>query len=113
MAYSVGRIRSKFGNVHTSVSGEEFHSKKEARRWTALLLLQTAGHIRNLVRQVKYDIVVNGIRICSYTADFVYEERLKGSWAKVVEDSKGYPNDRWPMKKKLMKAVHGVDVRET
>jgi NADH pyrophosphatase NudC (nudix superfamily) len=30
----------------------------------------------------------------------------------VVADSKGYANDRWPMKKKLMLACHGIKVQE-
>lgn len=113
-AYSVGRIRAKYRNVPTVSMGEEFDSKREAKRWGVLVLMQKGGHIRNLVRQVKFLLEVNGVRVASYTADFVYEELLKsGTWARVVEDSKGYPNDRWPMKKKLMLACHGVEVRET
>jgi hypothetical protein len=114
LARSVGRIRAKFGNVKTTIGGEVFDSKREARRWGTLCLMVKGGHIRNLRRQVKYDLIVNAVKICTYTADFVYDELLKsGAWREVVEDSKGYPNDRWPMKKKLMLAVHGVEVFET
>lgn len=66
-------------------------------------------------------------REVTYTADFVYK-KLKSStpfrpelfgpdsraecWETVVEDYKGYPNDRWPLKKAMMLYFHGVPVRE-
>lgn len=105
--------RPKFGNIKTRRNGQLYDSRREADRHGQLQLLEKNGEVRELRRQVKYVIVVNGVRICSYTADFVYLERRKDEWTEVVEDVKGYPNDRWPMKKKLMKAVLGVDVRET
>ena len=109
--------RFKFGNKPTVVDGEHFHSKREAKRWGDLRMLQRAGEIRNLARQVKYLLDVNGVRIATYTADFVYDQRklIAGDpwWEPVVEDVKGYPNDRWPMKKKLMKAIHGIEILET
>lgn len=104
-----GPKKSKFGNKKTEVNGIVFHSKREAARYVVLAARELAGEIKDLQRQVRYQINVNGIRICDYIADFVYLEGDK----KVVEDSKGYPNDRWPMKKKLMKAVHGVEILET
>lgn len=104
---------SKFGNKRTAIGEEVFDSKREAIRFQQLQLLQTAGRIRNLRRQVKYELRVNTVLISTYRADFVYEELDKGQWLEVVEDSKGYPNDRWPMKKKLMKAIHGVIIRES
>ena len=33
-------------------------------------------------------------------------------WPKVVEDYKGYPNDRWPLKKAMMLYFHGIAIRE-
>lgn len=112
---ALGKPKRKFGNVPTVVDGESFHSKREAARWLFLKTLGLAGRIRNLRRQVKYKLEVNGVLICTWKADFVYEELdLKAQqWNEVVEDVKGYPNDRWPMKKKLMLACHGVQIRET
>lgn len=105
--------RQKFGNTKVTIKGEVYDSKKEAERHRQLRLLEAGGRIRNLRRQVKYLLIVNGVRIASYTADYVYEELAKDVWTEVVEDVKGFPNDRWPMKKKLMKACHGIVVRET
>lgn len=108
-----GKRTTKYGNTRVIIAGECYHSKREAARHPQLRLLEHAGRIRNLRRQVKFDLRVNGLRICTYTADYVYEELVDDAWREVVEDVKGFPNDRWPMKKKLMKAVHGVAIRET
>lgn len=113
--FSSGRAVSfsKFGNTKVVRDGLKFDSKREATRYEALKLLEGAGRIRNLKLQVKYEMRVNDVLICTYKADFVYDEYQHGKWLQVVEDSKGWPNDRWPMKKKLLKACHGIDVRET
>jgi hypothetical protein len=108
-----GMNRPKFGNTKTIRNGQIFDSKREANRYEALKLLEANGEVRDIKRQVKYVMIVNGVRIATWKADFVYEELRKGEWKEVVEDSKGYPNDRWPMKKKLMRACHGIIVRET
>lgn len=117
--------RSKYGNKKTVRHGMEFDSKKEADRYDVLLLLQRAGDVRNIRHHVRYDFRVNGILIAWYEADFVYEERARfpmnggaaatvdGVWCEIVEDVKGFPAKTWPMKKKLLKAIHGIDVRVT
>lgn len=110
--FGMGR-QVKYGNQKTIRNGMVFDSKREAKRYDDLMLLQANGEVRNLKRQVKYVMIVNGIRITTWKADFVYEELRKGEWKEVVEDSKGYPNDRWPLKRKLMRACHGIIVRET
>ena len=43
----------KYHNIKTVINGERFDSKKEAARWQELLLLQRAGKISRLNRQVK------------------------------------------------------------
>lgn len=105
--------RAKFGNTKVTRGGEVYHSKREADRHGQLRLLEGVGRIRNLRRQVKYRLEVNRVLICTYTADYVYDETTPQGWVEIVEDVKGYPNDRWPMKKKLMRACHGIEVRET
>jgi hypothetical protein len=112
--FGTGRgSHSKFGNTKVLRYGMNWDSKKEADRYGQLLLLQANGELRNIRPKVKYELRVNGLLVATYTADFVYEELRKGVWFEIVEDVKGYPNDRWPMKKKLMKAIHGISVRVT
>lgn len=74
---------AKYGNKKTTLNGMTFDSKKEARRYSELLLLERAGAIHNLQTQVKYVLIpsqrdpVTGKvieRECAYKADFVYTE---------------------------------------
>lgn len=115
------RRRSKFGAVKTVVDGITFHSKKEAKRYADLMLLQKAGKIKKLELQPEYEIIVNGKKICKYIADFVYHERDEehekngGSpyWTIVTEDVKGVRTGIYRLKKKLVEAVYGIRIKET
>lgn len=102
------RRRTKFGNVPTARDGVVFHSAAEARRYDDLKLMLAAGEIAELELQPTYPIVVNGVRICSYSPDFRYRTRAGET---VVEDVKGAIPRDFPLRKKLMLAVHGIEVR--
>lgn len=107
---------SKYNSKKTVVDGQKFDSKKEARRYQELLLLEKAGEIKNLSRQVKFVLIPsqrdeNGKvveRECSYKADFTYEEGIKT----VVEDVKGYRTKEYIIKRKLMLYQYGIRIRE-
>ena len=99
---------NKYGNVKTVIGDMTFDSKREAVRWGELRLLERAGQISDLQRQVRFPIAVNGHPIGLYVADFTY--LAKGQ--RVVEDSKGVRTDLYRWKRKLVKAVHGVDIVE-
>ena len=118
-------MRNKYGNRKTSVDGMDFDSKKEAARYWELKLLERAGVIRELRRQVKYILVPtqrdqNGKVIehaCGYVADFVYKVPVKGPagavvWEDVVEDTKGCRTDVYIIKRKLMLERYGIRIRE-
>ena len=72
--------------------------------------------------QPKFPIEVNGQKVCDYIADFEYVEYVKGPdpqkpWVgaehkRIVEDVKGMKTDVYKLKKKLVKAVHGVEIQE-
>ena len=73
--------------------------------------MERGGLVRDLERQVKYDIVVNGEKICRYIADFRYKiVEDDGTTKDVVEDAKGFETADFKIKKKLMKAVHQIDL---
>jgi hypothetical protein len=95
------------------IIGEWFASLKEAKRWIVLSELQKAGAIRELRRQVPYDLLVNGIKVCSWVADAVYEEFYDGTWLTVREDSKGRRTPEYQLKKKFVEAQFGWAIRET
>ena len=84
--------RSKFGAIRTTVDGETFDSKAEARRHQELLLLQRAGLIFDLKRQVNFQLEVNGVKIATWRADWTYLDAgidAKQVW--VAEDKKSAP----------------------
>jgi hypothetical protein len=91
------------------IGGKRFASRKEGRRYIQLQWMQRAGEIGAIELQVTFSLDVNGIHICNYIADFVYWE--KGF--RIVEDTKGVKTDEYKLKKKLMKAVHGITITET
>lgn len=102
--------RSKYGNKRTDVDGLKFDSKKEAQRYRDLLLLERAGEIRELERQKTYEISVYGHDVTSYRCDFRY---IEGEGRLVIEDVKGHRTELYKIKKRLMKAIYGIDIRET
>lgn len=106
------RSPRKYGNVRTEVDGISFDSKKEAKRYSELKLLERAGHIRDLELQPMFPMVINGHLVCTYIADFAY---LVPNGSRVVEDVKS-PATRseaaYRIKNKLMRAIHKIDVME-
>ena len=104
-----------------------FDSVKEYRRFCELSLLEKAGAITELQRQVEFELIpvqrepnTIGVRggikqgkviekKCSYIADFVYTENGE----KVVEDTKGFKTKDYVIKRKLMLWVHGIRIKET
>jgi hypothetical protein len=109
-----GRIRAtKYNNKPTESQGKTFASKKEARRYDQLLLLEKNGEVRGIKCQQEYRLEVNGHLVCKYRADFTYEELRRHEWHFVVEDVKGFQTAVYRLKKKLMVAVFDIEVRET
>ena len=101
--------RSKYGAKKTIIDGIKFDSIRESKRFQELALLQKAGVISELKLQQSFDLVVNGMKVCRYVADFVYIEKKR----QIVEDVKGVKTPSYNLKKKLMLACHGITIRET
>jgi len=100
---------NKFGAVKTVVGGISFDSKAEARRYLDLKMLQDAGIITDLDRQVPFSIEINGRKICKYLADFTYKT---AAGEDRIEDVKGYVTPVYRLKKKLVEAVFNVRIIE-
>lgn len=99
---------AKYRNIKTVVDGIKFDSKKEAKRYGELKIMQKARLIEYLRLQVPYSFKVNQILICKYVADFEY--MVKGKL--IVEDVKGFRTREYQIKKKLMLAIHGIEIKE-
>lgn len=107
-------VYSKYNNKRVHTADGWFDSHRELRRWEELKLVERAGKIRNLRRQVKYELIprVGGHRPIAYIADFVYEDGDK-DWQQVVEDSKGFRDRLYKLKCRLMLWRHNVAILET
>ena len=108
-------MASKYGSRKVTRDGMTFDSQKEYRRFCELRLLERAGKVTDLQRQVKFELIpsqrIGGKvveRACAYVADFVYMENGK----KVVEDTKGFKTTDYIIKRKLMLWVHGIRIKE-
>jgi hypothetical protein len=106
---------SKYHNIKTVIDGITFDSRAEANRWQDLKLLEKAGQISDLKRQVPYclvpSVILDGRKkpAVIYKADFVYRTALD-IW--IIEDVKGVSTPLFRLKKHLMKHVHGIDIVE-
>lgn len=103
------KSKSKMNNTKVVYNGITFDSKKERDRYKLLVILQRQEVISMLSLQVRYKLIVNGQLICTYVADFVYTKNDQI----VVEDCKGFRTPVYLLKRKLMKAIHGIDILET
>lgn len=120
--------RSKYGNKKSvGADGFVYDSKRERSRYAQLLLLQRAGLITELKRQVRFELIptqreqptiskrgtpkVGRVieRAVDYIADFVYIDENKQL---VVEDAKGKRTKDYIIKRKLMLYFHKIRVRE-
>lgn len=131
------KYHNKYHNKKTYTSDGILHdSKREANRWAELCLLQRAGKISELDRQVRFELIPAQYeeiytgefyqrgarkgepkleRVCLekslvYVADFVYIDNDTGE--KVVEDSKGERTKEYVIKRKLMLYLKGIKIKE-
>ena len=110
-------MRNKYGAKKIEVNGEKFDSKLEYSRWCELVVLEKAGVVLELKRQVPF-ILAPSVKFydekralppMKYIADFTYIE----NGVLVVEDVKGVQTPDFRMKRRLMITVHGIQIRLT
>lgn len=102
--------KNKYNNTITFYKGVRYQSKKEAERARDLDLLLLAGEIEDLKRQVPFPLMVNGIKIGNYIADFVYYDKRKKE--KIIEDVKGVVTPIFKLKSKILLA-NGIKITLT
>jgi hypothetical protein len=112
-------VKNKYGaRKVTAPDGQVFDSQREYTRWCELKLMERAGLIADLKRQVKFVLIPSqkdamGKTIekeCSYWADFVYFDHATRQI--VVEDAKGMKTEVYKIKKKLVLHKYGIRIKE-
>lgn len=103
--------RSKYNNKKVVIDGIKFDSIRESRRYLDLKNLERGYEIYELELQPRYDFELNGVKMGFYKADFRYYDHAKN--CTIIEDVKGMKTPIYNLKKKMMKAFHGIDIFET
>lgn len=94
----------KYHNKKIKTEDGTFDSKYEYEEWCRLKLLEHAGIIKNLYRQVQFSLIPTirtteeTLRGISYFADFVYEE----NGVMHIVDTKGFETPEYKIKKRLL-----------
>lgn len=119
--------QTKYRSQKTEIDGIVFDSKKEAKRYSELKLLERSGEISDLELQKVYELIPKQYgediitkkgktkrgplleRECTYIADFVYKD---SSGKTIVEDAKGMRTEKYRIKRKLMLWVYGIRIVE-
>jgi len=109
--------RNKYKSKWTKVDGISFPSKWEAEYWRALQIMEKAGWIERLERQVRYPLIVNGERVGTSVIDFRFTELdEEGKAIRVrLQDTKGFigkdtNTQLWKLKHSIVKATTGLPV---
>lgn len=95
---------NKYGAIKTEYNGQIYDSRAEAHRAQELDLWLKTGEITDLARQTKFPVIINGVRVFTYIADFTYYHKGK----QVVEDVKGVRTAMFNLKKKCVEAQYGI-----
>ena len=125
---------NKYHSRKITKDGEVFDSVKEYRRWCELKLLERAGAITELNRQVRFELfpaqyepferysektgkrLKDGQRCIEKSVFYVADYTYNRNGELVVEDTKGYRKgtayDVFVLKRKLMLYFHGIRIRE-
>jgi hypothetical protein len=123
------RRTGKFNARRTFCDGYWFASGKEAKRWADLRLLEKAGEIRDLRRQVPYVLTAridhrkashaygfpmedeHAAEVGRYVVDFEYFDIRADVW--VFEDVKGFRTPLYKWKARHFAAQYGRKILET
>ena len=103
--------RPKYNNKKTKVDGITFDSKKEADRYVFLTHRATNGEVLDLHLQVPFVFALEGKKMFTYKADFVYYDKTLNKT--IIEDVKGMRTPLYKLKKKLIENQHQITITET
>lgn len=111
-AVETKKKQHKYNAKPTMVGDIRFDSKAEAKRYVELKQMEQAGLIVSLELQPTFHFEINGKKLPRtwYQADFRYVDVEANEV--VIEDVKGMITPMYTLKKKLMWACHGIEIKE-
>ena len=102
--------KSKYRAIRTeNADGTWSDSRREAKMDWVMMSLKLKPGVSDVVRKKVFPIVINGEKICSYECDWcvIYQNGTMEIW-----DAKGFKTPVYKLKKKLVKAVLGIEILE-
>lgn len=108
-------VMNKYHNRKVKYGRYTFDSAKEANSYLKLRLMEKAGLITNLQRQVKYELQPSfkvgnkTIRTITYIADFVYTDK---DGSEHIVDVKGFKTEGYKLKAKMFAYKYGKEIEE-
>ena len=98
-------LKHKFRAIPTELDGIKFASRKEARRYRELRLLEKSGELLFFLRQVPFHLPANVKYVCDFLC-FWKDETV------TVEDVKGIKMPMYVLKKKQVEAIYPIKIME-
>lgn len=99
----------KYRNKPVVIDGRRYDSKREAAYCEDLIRLETAGKIGGLEFQKRFPLLgPKGELICTYVADAVFWDHEQDRFR--VIDVKGVETDVFKLKRKMMRALKGIEI---
>ncbi len=91
---------NKYGAKSATYNGHTYHSIREANYAAELDLRLRAGELKEWRRQVPIELRVNGVKICTYTIDFLEIDKNGGEmWTEI----KGFATAEWRLKMEALR----------
>ena len=105
MFYKKSKKKSaKYGSIKCACSQGHIHmSRLESKHCDMIGAMQKDGQILSFEVQKKFDLCINGKKICSHYVDFLLE--YQGGKKEVIE-SKGFETAIWILKHKIFEACY-------
>ena len=98
-------LKHKFRAIPTELDGIKFASRKEARRYKELRLLEKSGELLFFLRQVPFHLPANVKYVCDFLC-FWQDDTV------TIEDVKGIKTPLYILKKKQVEATYPVSITE-
>lgn len=99
---------NKYRAQPTIVDGIRFASKREAAYYAELKFRERAGEVSAVEMQKVFALTINGQVIGAYRPDFCFHDDLSKRYR--VVDVKGVETREFKRTKRLMRAIHGIEV---
>jgi hypothetical protein len=102
--------KSKYNNERVQLDGIWFDSKREAAYYANLKQREKAGEVSAVELQRSFALLgPQGLLMATYRCDFAFIDHTQGDRFRVV-DVKGVETKEFRLKKRMMKALLGIDV---